>query len=413
MGNNFSRLLLLFLAALMLLLSACQRDSTGDILRKEASSYSFSLVGWHLKNLPAKMVSAVANASKMPAPEERKTLLEDFFDLQSEIIRLEREVAYGTALHGNSPEIQKLESQLQETRNKSEALSPRIESIIEDEIAQALATEGVGFHLAGRHFIFPPVLFVLQQSPNLLVVSPRERIERLADRLISPSMTVSEFEMVENRLSHYDNLSAIVVSLGGIASYPSIVSESSGLYHSIFIAAHEWTHQYLFFYPLGRAYFDWRIGREMNEAVADMVGYEVADRIYRSYGHGPPLRQTPPEKTSFDFNTEMRQTRLVAERLLEEGKIEEAEQYMEERRQHCVQEGYNIRKLNQAYFAFHGTYALDPASVSPVGEQLAELRGYYATLGEFVLAVRELRTHEQLLALLDENHYSQLSPCES
>jgi hypothetical protein len=101
-------------------------------------------------------------------------------------------------------------------------------------------------------------------------------------------MNLNDFQLVENRFSQYDNLSAIVVNLSGIASYPSIVSNDYDLYRSISVIAHEWTHQCLFFYPLGRAYFDEGIGREMNETVADMVGYEVADRIYRRYGCEPP-----------------------------------------------------------------------------------------------------------------------------
>ncbi len=43
--------------------------------------------------------------------------------------------------------------------------------------------------------------------------------------------------------------------------------------------------------------------------------------------------------------------------LLAAGKIEEAEAYMEARRQVFWDNGYAIRKLNQAYFAFYGAYA--------------------------------------------------------
>jgi len=393
-------LLLSLLAAFLLSLLACQGHSPKNILRQEASSYRFSLVGWHLKNLPAKVSSLIPKVDALPTPQERSVLLNDFFNLQSEMARLERELARGTVLHDSSSET--LEEKLHEMRLKYVSLAPQVEAIMEKEITHVMATEGVGFQVMGRYFHFPPVLFVFQQPPNLLVASPRDHIERVADQLLSPSMTISEFELVEHRLACYDNLSAIVVRLGGIASYPSIVNENSGFYRSIFLAAHEWAHQYLFFYPLGRAYFDGGIGHELNETVADMIGYEVADRIYRRYGHEPPPRQPPTTATGFDFNAEMRQTRLVAERLLKEGKIDEAEQYMEERRQLFVQEGYNIRKLNQAYFAFHGTYAFDPASVSPVGEQLEELRDYCATLGQFILAVRDLRTHDQLLDLLNK-----------
>ena len=53
------------------------------------------------------------------------------------------------------------------------------------------------------------------------------------------------------------------------------------------------------------------------------------------------------------------------EGLLAQGKIEEAEAYMEERRRFLAANGHFIRKINQAFFAFHGSYATSPASISP------------------------------------------------
>ncbi|MFC2010783.1 hypothetical protein ACFLUR_00630 [Chloroflexota bacterium] len=396
------------LFALLLFLPTCQRDSTEHILREQASSHRFSLVAWHVKNLPSKLVSSPVNLQAMPPLQERKAILGSFFELQKEMERLEREMAPGTALYGSTSEMETLKSRSDEISLKYDPLAQRVESIIEQDIRQVLTSEGIDFRFMGWNFIFPPVLFIFQDAPNLLVVSPRDHIDRLADLLLSPHMTISEFEMIENRLSCYDNLSAIVLKLGGMASYPAIVDYDSGFYRSIFLAAHEWTHQYLFFHPLGRAYFNEGISREMNEAVADMVGYELADRIYRQYGYKPPPHHPLPSDTGFNFTAEMSQTRLVTDCLLKDGKIDEAEQYMAERQRLFVQEGYYIRKLNQSYFAFHGTYAFDPASVSPVDEQMEELRDHFVTLGEFVLAVRDLRTHEQLLALLDEKNSGQL-----
>lgn len=62
----------------------------------------------------------------------------------------------------------------------------------------------------------------------------------------------------------------------------------------------------------------------------------------------------------FDFRgAEMRQTRLRVDELLAAGKINEAEQYMEMRRQFW-EYGYHIRKINQAYFVFYGSYNDEP-----------------------------------------------------
>ncbi len=96
----------------------------------------------------------------------------------------------------------------------------------------------------------------------------------------------------------------------------------------------------------------------------------------------------------------MRETRLEVDRLLAAGRITEAEQYMETRREILVQRGYAIRKLNQAYFAFHGSYAVGPAATDPIGAKLRALRQRTASLAEFVQAVSRLTSVAGLDALL-------------
>ena len=98
----------------------------------------------------------------------------------------------------------------------------------------------------------------------------------------------------------------------------------------------------------------------------------------------------------------MRRTRTQVDELLAEGKVEEAERYMEERRQFMVENGFFIRRLNQAYFAFHGTYADSPASVSPVADQLRSLRQRYGSLGALVKAVAQVVEFEEFQRLLSE-----------
>ena len=116
-----------------------------------------------------------------------------------------------------------------------------------------------------------------------------------------------------------------------------------------------------------------------DRAFTAMTG-EVVDRESES-------ATEPPAEGAFDFTAEMRETRLTAEGLLAEGKIEEAESYMEARRQFLDDNGYFIRKINQAFFAFHGSYATGAASVSPIGDQLEELVDGTASLEEFLKTV--------------------------
>ena len=136
--------------------------------------------------------------------------------------------------------------------------------------------------------------------------------------------------------------------------------------------------------------------RTINETVAGMAGKELGQaviaRYYPDFLPPPPRlhphllllalsqhRSQPWKPPAFDYRAEMHTTRLAVDSLLAEGKIEEAETYMELRRRVFWENGYHIRKLNQAYFAFHGAYADQPggaagAAEDPVGEAVRTLR---------------------------------------
>jgi len=75
---------------------------------------------------------------------------------------------------------------------------------------------------------------------------------------------------------------------------------------------------------------------------------------------------------------------------------------MEERRKMFVDNGYYIRKLNQAYFAFHGTYAYDPASVSPIYNDLKQLRAKSPTLRSFIETVAAMTNYADLRKALED-----------
>jgi hypothetical protein len=76
---------------------------------------------------------------------------------------------------------------------------------------------------------------------------------------------------------------------------------------------------------------------------------------------------------------------------------------METRRQFFWDHGYAIRKLNQAYFAFYGSYAdtpTGPAGADPVGAAVRELRARSASLAQFVDRMAGLTSFAELQNLL-------------
>ena len=165
--------------------------------------------------------------------------------------------------------------------------------------------------------------------------------------------------------------------------------------------AHEWVHTYLYLRPLGWHYGDSGGMRTINETVASIVGDEIGRRVAGALLPGADAagrvaaaaldaldwlgkESEPPQ---FEYGPFMRKTRLEADRLLAEGKIDEAEKYMEAQRRILVENGYTIRKLNQAYFAFHGSYAVGAAATDPIGGKLRLLRRQAGNLDEFLRTV--------------------------
>ena len=76
---------------------------------------------------------------------------------------------------------------------------------------------------------------------------------------------------------------------------------------------------------------------------------------------------------------------------------------MEVRRRIFVEHGYQIRKINQAYFAFYGSYADEPGATgsNPIGPALRELRFYSPSLVDFIDSVRGVTTFEEIQHALE------------
>jgi len=206
-------------------------------------------------------------------------------------------------------------------------------------------------------------------------------------------------------------VSSLVVKLGGFGgTYPTFVVNDASLRFTLDTATEEWLHQYLVFKPLGFLYLLDRIGvaknydiATMNETTAGIVSKEIGGIVYEKYysqcENGG--NQSQGAGSGFDFNREMREIRKTVDGYLAQGEIEQAEEFMEERRQFLISNGYYIRKLNQAYFAFHGAYADRPTSISPIGQELKQLRSQSASLKDFLDTVAVMTRHQDLLGIIN------------
>ena len=289
------------------------------------------------------------------------------------------------------------------------ALQNKVETIIELQIRAVLRQNGIinPFDSVFR-VNFPPIAFELAEPPHLLVISPRNQIDRIRDVLLLQNMTTDQMNNIENQVEA-SGYSALAVELGGLGvTYPTFVNSNSSLHDVLNAATEEWVHQYLAFKPLGFRYVLDLLGISrnqdiitMNESLAGIVSSEIGDEVYNKYYASYfPASNNPPSTISsapaFDFNAAMRQIRQNVDAYLAAGQIDQAEQYMNEQRNYLQTQGYYIRKLNQAYFAFYGTYADTPAYIDPIGTAIQDIRNQRSLLKDFLNAVDHVTSVSQL-----------------
>ena len=92
---------------------------------------------------------------------------------------------------------------------------------------------------------------------------------------------------------------------------------------------------------------------------------------------------------------------MTVDEYLAQGEIELAEGFMEEKRQYLASMGYHIRKLNQAYFAFHGAYADSPTSISPIGPEVKKLREQSSSIKDFLDKASLITSRQNLIESLE------------
>ncbi|MCC6805395.1 MAG: hypothetical protein IT319_21120, partial [Anaerolineae bacterium] len=199
--------------------------------------------------------------------------------------------------------------------------------------------------------------------------------------------------------------------------YPAMILETSSLQFAVETFAHEWLHHYLFFFPLGFYYDFSGETRIINETTANLFGKEMSLLVLKQYyadlvpppSLPPPAdADTPPatpdsvqSEAVFDYGAAMNETRITVDELLAAGRVDEAEAYMEQRRQVFVAHGYGIRKLNQAYFAFYGGYQSGQpgeGGSDPIGPAVQAIRDRSGSILEWIETMRGIVTRDELLA---------------
>lgn len=374
-----------------------RQTGPADDIARVANRHAYDILGWELRHLPQKWLYKLGHLLEGDDWEGDEEAIRRYFALVREIRRLERDPAASEPLAA--------------AYRERAALENRVEDVLEGRLTALLAEQGITLSppiFSEMRLVFPPVDFELDFPPRVLAVSPRDRIELERSYFLAPGLdraTAAALEREAEAAPLYPPLgpSALVIPTGGVSTYPSVVSQLAPYEALIEAVLHEWLHQHLALFPLGRSYFASGEARTLNETVANLAARELA-RLFLERYPAPQAPPTPPPSpvSGFDFAAEMRALRRRVESLLAQGRIDEAERLMARQRDEFEARGYYIRRINQAFFAFHGFYADAPASIDPIGPKLEELRRRSGSLAQFLRLAAQLTSEADLDRLLAE-----------
>jgi hypothetical protein len=389
------RLLILALIIVLLLVPEWpafqdERFRIGTILGQRY----FDFLTWGVKAVAAKSEAQLTSGDRYLDDGERRDFVLDYLKqldsarrLEAQINRIFADPAFDDAVNAASD----LQKEVDDLRADLSIKQPVAESILQSQVSSIL--NEAGFNILG--YTWPPVLFQMTPLPLVLIVSPREEIKQIYNIPLDHGLSTSVREDIEAGIYEAADRSALVAPIGGLGFYPAMIVETNDINFLANTIAHEWAHHWLTFHPLGINIFSNNELLTINETVASIVGNEIGRKVLeRYYPEFVPADDQESvvedddgsDPLRFDFNKEMRTTRIMVDELLAEGRVEDAEAYMEERRLFFWENGHRLRKLNQAFFAFHGSYADEPGEQGddPIGPTILAIRDVSSSLFEFL-----------------------------
>lgn len=371
----------------------------------------FNFVNWEISALVERFSSATMGLEHYIDDEKQSEIVLTYINQIAVVEELERdllELNSDPNKTKDSLEILSVQEELERESQRMQNYAQVAESILQNQTERTLVQ--MGFGVGGQ--IFPPVLFKITNLPLNLIISPRDKISTIKSVNLNPGMDSLQKDTLEETIFEQYGLSALVEEVGGVGAYPTMVMRSRSISWLTEVVAHEWFHNYLTFYPLGIRYFNDDAMKTINETTANLAGKEVGRqtmlRFYPEY-LGIPIFQFRKPLTvsreglvkSFNYRQEMRETRQRVDYLLSIDRIEQAESYMESRRAFFWEQGYRIRKINQAYFAFYGAYNDTPgggaAGDDPIGSAVQQMRADNLNLKAFIDEIKRVKSFEELI----------------
>lgn len=289
--NRFTRLkrwriraqrVVLALALALLLATPRPDHSRFGKIKAEIRPYRFNYVAWEIETLWQKFQQAFWGYHLYISPPQEKIIVLSYLNLIGEIIQLDREInaIYADSTIANPDQAtQTLRQHYDQRREEQRTLQDIAEPIIERQVSYVLTTEGFG--VLGQ--IVPPVAFRFVEPPDVLVISPRDVIRQDYSFSLRPLLPQERTKLEARVETVSPSDAAWITGVGGVGIWPAMVEESQYAAIVYEIVAHEWSHHYLFAFPIGYEYFARPETRIINETVATLFGNRIGIKVLETF----------------------------------------------------------------------------------------------------------------------------------
>lgn len=256
--------------------------SRAGMIKAQLQGYEFNYVAWEVRAVWEKASQLLFGYHDYLSSTTQKDIVIEYLQTVGQLQRVEADIeaTFTDPVPAAEARRMSLVAERNVVADKIEELQPLAEPIIESQVSTVL--RDLGFETGGQ--VLPPVKFRFVIPPDILVISPRDKIQQDYNYSLQPLSPVEQVEIEEQVELASPNDAARVTGIGGVGIYPAMVEETRWAAFAYEIVAHEWSHHYLFLYPSGQQYLAAPESRIINETTATVfgnaVGLMVLERFY-------------------------------------------------------------------------------------------------------------------------------------
>ena len=216
----------IFLAALIMGSGKQPTNNLVERVRAFTRNDEFNFINWTVNALGNKLRQASIGTENYLSEEQRKQIVIEYLKLVWQIqigeAQLSQIYADPTIADAEAASTD-LRAQLEKLRSERDQQAPLAEAILQAQISETASQ--LGLTLGGQ--TIPPVMYHVTPLPWAMIISPRDTIRQEASISLSPDITIEEHSELEDQVDQSENVSSLIVGVGGLGLYPTMVAQTS------------------------------------------------------------------------------------------------------------------------------------------------------------------------------------------